>query len=58
MKDMHWSIKDINSKHMVFKSSALRTSITEYLIMNVDENSLELSGPKYYVEEVVRRLRG
>lgn len=57
MKDMHWSIQKVNSAQIVFKSSFLRTSLTEYLMIDIYENSLELTGPEYYVEKVVKKLR-
>ncbi|MFL0197237.1 hypothetical protein ACJDU8_16975 [Clostridium sp. WILCCON 0269] len=57
MKNMHWSIQNINSNHMVFKSSPLRTFLTEYLIMNINDSTVELTGPQYYVEKILERLQ-
>jgi len=57
MKSIHWSIQNENHEKIVFKSSLLRTFITEHIIVNINENSLELLGPKQYVEKIVKKLQ-
>lgn len=57
MKSMHWSIQNENREKIVFKSSLLRTFITEYIIVNINENSLELLGPEQYIKQVIKKIR-
>ena len=57
MKKMHWSIKKNNSKQIIFKSSIFMTFLIEYLAVTINKNDLELVGPQYYVEKVVRKLK-
>jgi len=56
MKKMHWSMIKNDNKCMVFKSSLWVTLWREYLEVTVNVNDLELVGPKYYVEKLVKRL--
>ncbi len=57
MKRMHWSLQNTNSNQIVFRSSVFRTFLTEHFIINIEKNSLELIGPKYYVKKVSEKLR-
>jgi hypothetical protein len=57
MKKMHWSVKQKDSKQIIFKSRVVTTFWMEYLEVTINENDLELVGPKYYVEKLVKKLK-
>ena len=56
MKKMHWSIKKNDGEQTIFKSCAFTTSLTEYLVVTINKDGVELVGPEYYVKKVVRKL--
>ena len=56
MKKMHWSMKKDRSEKMIFKSSVFLTYLTEYIVVTINKDYLELVGPQCYVEKVVKKL--
>ena len=56
MKKMHWSMKKDGSEKMIFKSSVFLTYLTEYIVVTINKDYLELVGPQCYVEKVVKKL--
>gem|GEM_PF-3407980 len=57
MKKMHWSIKKNDSEQIIFKSCIFITFLTEYLAVTINKNELELVGPEYYVEKIIKKLK-
>ncbi|GAA0725814.1 hypothetical protein GCM10008905_21770 [Clostridium malenominatum] len=49
MKKIHWSIVRRDEKHIIFKSSLIRTLWREYLTININENGLEIIGAKQFL---------
>jgi fucose 4-O-acetylase-like acetyltransferase len=57
MKTLHWSMLKNDSEQVIFKSSLVRTLWREYLVVNINENSLELVGSKLFVEKLIKRIK-
>ena len=57
MKKLHWSMVKNDSEQIIFKSSVVRTLWREYLVVTINENSLELVGSKYFVEKLIKKLK-
>lgn len=57
LEKLHWTMVKNDSEQIIFKSSLVRTLWREYLVVNINENSLELVGSKLYVEKLIKRIK-
>lgn len=58
MKKMHWSMVKNDSEQIIFKSSLVITLWREYLVVTINENSLKLVGSKFFVEKLIKKIKG
>ncbi|MGH4118135.1 hypothetical protein [Clostridium sp.] len=56
MKKLHWSMVKNDSEQIIFKSSVIRTLWREYLVVTINENSLELVGSKFFLKRLIKKI--
>ena len=57
MKKKHWSVKKKDDDEIIFKSSLFKALWQEYVTLTISENSVELTGPRVFVESIVKKLK-